>query len=130
MKKGLHRMFTKVGTITVGVTNQDEALDFYVNKLGFEKIQDEPMSETERWLEVGIPGAQTHIMLGLRGQSGSNHTGMTGFVLHTDNIEATCALLKERGVTLTQEVITQPWGKWAQLADPDGNEFGIWAPAW
>jgi len=45
-------MFTKVGTIGVGVSNQDKALDFYVNTLGFEKIDDQPMSETERWLEV------------------------------------------------------------------------------
>ncbi len=58
-------MFTKVGTIGVGVSNQDKALDFYVNTLGFEKIDDQPMSETERWLEVAPQGAQTHIMLGL-----------------------------------------------------------------
>lgn len=121
-------MLTKIGTITVGVTNQDNALDFYVNKLGFEKIDDQPMSETERWLEIALPGGQTHIMLGLRGQSGMNSTGMTGFVLHTDNIEETCATLKARGVTMTQELSAQPWGKWAQIVDPDGNEFGIWAP--
>ena len=122
-------MFSKIGTITVGVTDQDKALDFYVNTLGFEKIDDQPMSETERWLEVALPGGQTHVMLGLRGQSGSDRSGMTGFVLHTDDIEATCATLKERGVTMTQELSTQPWGKWAQIADPDGNEFGVWAPA-
>ncbi len=80
-------MFTKIGTISVGVSDQDKALDFYVNKLGFEKIDDQPMSETERWLEVAPPGAQTHIMLGLRGQSGGDKTGFTGYVLHTDNIE-------------------------------------------
>ena len=123
-------MFSKIGTITVGVSDQDKALDFYVNKLGFEKVDDQPMSETERWLEIALPGGQTHIMLGLRGQSGGNSTGMTGFVLHADNIEETVATLKAHGVTLTQELSTQPWGKWAQLADPDGNEFGIWAPAW
>ncbi|GHO49417.1 VOC family protein [Ktedonospora formicarum] len=123
-------MFTKIGTITVGVSNQDKALDFYVNKLGFEKIDDQPMSETERWVEVALPGGQTHIMLGLRGQSASDRTGMTGFVLHTDNLEETCSTLKERGVTLTVEPSTQPWGKWAQFRDLDDNEFGIWAPAW
>ena len=88
------------------------------------------MSETERWLELALPGTQTHIILGLRGQSASDKTGMTGFVLHTDNIEETCAMLKARGVRLTQELTTQPWGKWAQFTDPDDNEFGIWAPAW
>ena len=123
-------MFTKIGTISIGVSDQDKALDFYVNKLGFEKIDDQPMSDTERWIDIALPGAQTHIMLGLRGQSGGNNTGMTGYILHTDNIEETCATLKARGVTITQELSTQPWGKWAQFADLDNNEFGIWAPAW
>ena len=123
-------MFTKIGTVTVGVSDQDKALDFFVHKLGFEKVNDQPMSETERWLELALPGIQTHLILGLRGQSASEKTGMTGFVLHTDNIEETCATLKARGVTLTQELTTQPWGKWAQFSDLDDNEFGIWAPAW
>jgi lactoylglutathione lyase len=129
-RKDRGNMFTKIGTITIGVSDQDKALDFYMNKLGFEKVDDQPMSETERWLEIALPGTQTHIMLGLRGQSGGDKTGMTGFVLHTDNIEETCAMLKARGVTLTQELGTEPWGKWAQLTDLDNNEFGIWAPAW
>jgi uncharacterized glyoxalase superfamily protein PhnB len=122
-------MFTKIGTISVGVSDQNKALDFYVNTLGFEKIDDQPMSETERWVEVAPAGAQTHIMLGLRGQSGGDKTGFTGYVLHTDNIEETCQTLKARGVNLTQELSTQPWGKWAQFTDLDGNEYGVWAPA-
>ena len=122
-------MFTKVGTITIGVSNQDRALDFYVNTLGFEKIDDQPMSETERWLEVAPSGAQTHIMLGLRGQSGGDRTGMTGYVMHTHNIEETCETLKARGVAFSQALSIEPWGKWAQIIDPDGNELGIWAPA-
>jgi predicted enzyme related to lactoylglutathione lyase len=123
-------MFTKIGTISIGVSDQDKALDFYVHKLGFEKIADQPMSETERWLEIALPDTQTHLILGLRGQSGSTKTGMTGFILHTDNIEETCATLKARDVTITQELTTQPWGKWAQFVDLDDNKFGIWAPAW
>ena len=67
-------MFTKIGTVTVGVSDQDKALDFYVHKLGFEKVNDQPMSETERWLELALPGTQTHIILGLRGQSASDKT--------------------------------------------------------
>ncbi len=59
-------MLTKIGTITIGVSDQDKTLDFYVNKLGFEKIGDQPMSETECWLEIALPGTQTHIMRGLR----------------------------------------------------------------
>ena len=55
-------MFTKIGTISVGVSNQDRALDFYVNTLGFEKVADQPMSATERWLAVAPPGAQTQLL--------------------------------------------------------------------
>ena len=103
-------MFTKIGTISIGVSDQEKALDFYINKLGFAKIDDQPMSETERWLEVAPPGAQTHIMLGLRGQSGGDKTGFTGYVLHTSNIEETCETLKARGVSISQELKTEPWG--------------------
>src|SRR5947199_9655582 len=108
-------MFTKIGTVGVGVSNKDKLLDLYVNKLGFEKIEDQPMSETERWLEVAPPGAQTHIMLGLRGQSGGDKTGFTGYILHTDDIEETCATLKAHGVDISQGLSTQLWGKWAQF---------------
>ena len=110
-------MFTKIGTIGVGVSDQDKALDFYVNTLGFEKIDDQPMSETERWLEVAPPGAQTHLMLGLRGQSGGDKTGFTGYVLHTDNIEETCETLKASGVTITQELSTEPLLKGSTILD-------------
>lgn len=122
-------MFTKFGTISVGVSDQNKALDFYVNKLGFETISDQPMSETERWVEVAPAGAETHLMLGLRNQSGGDKTGFTGYILNTNNMEETCQTLKARGVTLSKEPSTEPWGKWAQFTDPDGNEFGVWAPA-
>jgi hypothetical protein len=77
-------------------------------------------------MSVPIPmRLQTHIMLGLRGQSGGDKTGFTGYVLHTDSIEETCETLKARGVNLSKELSTESWGKWAQFIDPDGNEFGI-----
>jgi predicted enzyme related to lactoylglutathione lyase len=122
-------MFTKIGTVTVGVADQEKALDFYVNKLGFHKVDDQPMSETERWLTVApSEGAQTVIMLGLRGQSGSNQPSVLANLLYTDNIEETCATLKARGVRFTQELSSEPWGRWAQITDLDGNEYGIFAP--
>ena len=121
-------MFTKIGTVTVGITNQDAALAFYTSKLGFEVVTDQPMSETERWIEISLPDSPTHLMLGLRGQSATDHTGMTGYVLHTADMAATVATLKEQGVEITHEPSTMPWGQWAQFADLDGNEFGIWAP--
>jgi catechol 2,3-dioxygenase-like lactoylglutathione lyase family enzyme len=56
-------MLTRIGTITVQVTDQDKALDYYVKKLGFEKRADQPMGPGMRWLEVAPPGAETRILL-------------------------------------------------------------------
>ena len=64
-------MLTKVGTITVHVTDQDKALAFYTEQLGFETRADMPMGPDQRWIEVARPGAQTRILLG----SGSYENG-------------------------------------------------------
>jgi lactoylglutathione lyase len=56
-------MLTMIGTITVHVTDQDKALAFYTQKLGFEMRADMPMGPDQRWLEVAPPGAQTRILL-------------------------------------------------------------------
>lgn len=125
-------MLTHLNSIGVQVSDQDQALDFYVNKLGFEKVMDAPMDdEGTRWLEVAPPGAQTRLVLSLSGGPGDvsgEIGGFTGYIFGTDDIEATCESLQASGVELTAPLTTEFWGKWAQFADPDGNEFGIWAP--
>ena len=124
-------MLTHVNSIGVPVSDQDKAVDFYVNKLGFEKVQDSPMDEEgTRWIEVAPSGAQTHIVLSKSQGPGEPREpgGFTGYIFASDDIEDTCATLEERGVKLTLPLSVEPWGKWAQFADADGNEYGIWAP--
>ena len=54
---------SKVGRVCVTVADTDRALDFYVGKLGFEKVVDEPMGPGMRWVEVAVSGAETTIAL-------------------------------------------------------------------
>src|ERR1017187_9219100 len=54
---------TDVRTVGVPVTQQDRALEFYVDRLGFEKRLDVPMGHGARWIEVAPPGARTTIAL-------------------------------------------------------------------
>src|SRR5260221_13900748 len=61
--RGSSHMLKAVGTITVQVRNQDEALAYYTKKLGFEVVSDTPMGPDQRWLEVAPAGAQTRILL-------------------------------------------------------------------
>src|SRR5260370_1748784 len=101
-------MFTKIGTVTVGVSDQDKALDFYVHKLGFEKVNDQPMSEKERWLELALPARQTHIIPALRGQTATDTTAMTGLALVTDNIHETASTHIPRGSKPTHNPTPKP----------------------
>jgi catechol 2,3-dioxygenase-like lactoylglutathione lyase family enzyme len=54
---------TQVGTVIIPVSDQNQALEFYVEKLGFEKRLHAPYGEGERWVEVAPPGATTTIAL-------------------------------------------------------------------
>ena len=128
-------MLTMVGTITVHVTDQDKALAFYTEKLGFEKRADMPMGPDQRWLEVAPAGAQTRILLYkptpdapgadsyevAKAKIGKS----TGMVLEVDDIVATFEDLKGKGVTIIDEAARQPWGWWGVFADQDGNSYGV-----
>jgi predicted enzyme related to lactoylglutathione lyase len=107
------------------VSDQDRALDFYVNALGFEKRIDEPMSAEARWIEVAPAGAEIRLVLftapGLQDRIGT----WGNMVFECDDIQATYEELRGRGVEFTEEPSEQPWGMWAQFKDVDGNEFGL-----
>ncbi len=128
-------MLTNIGTITVQVTDQDKALEFYTQKLGFEKRSDEPLGPNQRWIEVAPPGAQTRILLykatpeapgAASYEEAKARIGQpTGMVLEVDDIEATFAQLKSNGVPIEQEPQKQPWGWWGIFADQDGNTYGV-----
>ena len=120
-------MLQNVRTITVRVSDQDRAVDFYVDMLGFEKIRDIPMGPDARWIEVKPAGAQTSLVLSREGSAG-DPGGFTGYIFDSENIQETYETLNTKGVHFTVAPRSEPWGKWAQFADPDGNEFGIWAP--
>ncbi len=128
-------MLTNIGTITVQVTDQDKALEFYTQKLGFEKRADMPMGPGQRWIEVAPPGAHTRILLykatpEMPGASSYEAAKaaigkMTGMVLEVDDIVATFARLKANGVPIVDEPKQQPWGWWGAFADQDGNIYGV-----
>ena len=120
-------MITKASTVGIDVSDQDRALDFYTNKLGFEKLIDEPMSpESEvRWIEVAPAGAETHVVL-FKPTGQENRIGtFLNVIFECDDIHATYEELRSRGVEFSQEPSENPWGMWAQFKDQDDNEIGL-----
>jgi predicted enzyme related to lactoylglutathione lyase len=120
-------VITKASTVGIDVSDQDRALDFYTNKLGFEKLMDEPMSpESEvRWIEVAPAGAETHVVL-FKPTGQENRIGtFLNVIFQCDDIHATYEELRSRGVEFSQEPTENPWGMWAQFKDQDDNEIGL-----
>jgi catechol 2,3-dioxygenase-like lactoylglutathione lyase family enzyme len=111
--------------VTVWVSDQDRAREFYVEKLGFELQSDESYGEQSRWLEVVPPGADTALTLVKpHDRSHPDPGGAAHIVFEADDIDATYEELKSRGVEFTQPPEKQEWGRtMALFADPDGNAF-------
>ena len=121
-------MFSHMHSATIAVRDQDAALDFYTNTLGWAKAIDAPLGPDMRWLTVVPPGATTQLVLAHVSMFGPDHTigGNTGIALIAPDIDALYATLTARGVAFKQPVEVMPWGaKATWFADPDGNEFFV-----
>lgn len=119
-------MITHIHSTTVYVADQDAAIDFYVNTLGWEKTMDTPM-EGVRYVTVTPAGATTQLVLGPDawvGGADNVPTRTTGISLICDDMDATYATLVARGVRFKTPPEQMPWGdKATWFYDPDGNEF-------
>ena len=126
---------------TVYVLDKDEALDFYVNKLGLEVSADFKQGNY-RWLTVRVPG-EDQIDVSLEQPGAPLHDDATaerlreliskgalsGLVFETDDVRALFEELKARGVTdFTQEPLDHGYGVDMGLRDPFGNAIRILQP--
>jgi len=118
-------MFTDVSHVTVYVNNQEKALDYYTNVLGFEKRTDAPFGDGMRWIEVGIPGAKINFNLitGYGGWEPERVGKSTGILLSADIVRETIEALRGRGVKITMEPESFDWGTNACFEDMDGNSY-------
>jgi lactoylglutathione lyase len=133
-QSGLH--ITQVATIVVPVTDQDEALAFYVGILGMRKVNDFTYESGERWLEVApAAGGANLCLVVVRPERPAGVE--TGVVLVSADILADLATLRARGLAVDDAPLPENevvWWSGAPLAgvptqfrirDPDGNSFLI-----
>src|SRR5690242_5097215 len=95
---------SQVGRVCVTVNDTDRAIDFYVGKLGFEKIVDVPMGPDMRWVEVQLKGTPTTIALAPPPEGKSAGGAETGIILDTSDVDADHVRLKTAGVDVDDEV--------------------------
>jgi catechol 2,3-dioxygenase-like lactoylglutathione lyase family enzyme len=116
-------MITRLSHATIWVLDQDEALAFYRDKLGFEVRMDAPYGEGERWVEVAPRGAPTTLAL-VQSHDGYPAGIDTGLRLSTTDALADHSALRAAGVDADAEVIPYPVPMFV-LRDPDGNVLYI-----
>ncbi|MBE1876326.1 VOC family protein [Myceligenerans pegani] len=135
-------MFKNISITSVYVTDQDEALAFYVGKLGFEVSNDVDLGFM-RWLTVALPAdPDRHLLLEVPGPPSVSDEvavqvrdlltkGALGLacILTTDDCRRTHAELSAQGVEFTEEPTEQPYGIDCALRDPFGNHIRITQPA-
>lgn len=120
-------MIKKIGKITLYVNNQEEAKEFFTQKLNFEVTFEQPMGPNLKWIEVA-PSKEEFTSFILYDKEAMLAQNPRANVLHpsvllsTDNIEKTYEELKEKGVTVG-EMKCMPYGSMFSFKDMDGNEY-------
>lgn len=124
-----------IAHIALLVKDYDEALDFYIGKLGFELIEDTKLTETKRWVLVRPPGTVGTALLLARAANdvqltaiGNQSGGRVFLFLYTDHIEQVYKNLLDHSITIIRELNEEPHGKVAVFADLYGNLWDLIQP--
>jgi catechol 2,3-dioxygenase-like lactoylglutathione lyase family enzyme len=134
---------TAVATVFVPVSDQDSALDFYVDRLGFEKRSDFEYGGGKRWVEVAPPASAIALALVSPAEGATRPTAAAHCALATDDIAAFVRRLRSRGVDVedvgregtsrpgllsTEITVSDPFPPQCCFRDPDGNRFLLVQP--
>jgi lactoylglutathione lyase len=117
-----------VSQVIVDVEDQDRALRFWTETMGFELIQDAPYGEAGRWIEVRTRDKATNLVLGLR--QGDRPTApeelpTSNVFFYCDDLQHTYDELRASGVEFPQPPVQQSWGWWSMFQDQEGNRFAL-----
>lgn len=128
-------MRQKIGAITLLVDDYDEAIEFYVNKLYFNLIEDTVLNESKRWVLVAPKGSsETNILLAKaenaeqKSRVGNQTGGRVFLFLFTDDFERDFVNLINKNITIVREPIEEVYGKVAVFSDLYGNLWDLIEP--
>jgi catechol 2,3-dioxygenase-like lactoylglutathione lyase family enzyme len=115
----------EVGTVIVPVSDQDRAIEFYTEKLGFELRTDTPYGDGDRWVDVAPAGAVTTLAL-VPPREGHSVGVPTNIGLTSEDVDADHAFLKEQGVDVDDVVrVGDPVPPMFFMRDQDGNTIWV-----
>lgn len=116
-------MIRGIKFVGVPVSDQDAALRFWTEAIGMKVMTDQPFDDTQRWIEVKLPGAETGLAL-FTPPGQENRIGQFQSIsFWCDDVFATADGMKKKGVVFAQDPKKEQWGTSAIFQDPDGNSY-------
>src|SRR6185503_1359001 len=103
-------MIRNIKFVSIPVRDQDRALEFYVDTLGFTLVTDQPMGPGQRWIEVRPPRSETGVALYTAPGHEDRVGTFTGMSLECDDVQKTYAELSAKGVEFAKPPMVEPWG--------------------
>jgi catechol 2,3-dioxygenase-like lactoylglutathione lyase family enzyme len=124
--------------VAIIVEEYDPAIEFFVDRLGFELVEDSPAltndGRPKRWVVVRPPGAATGLLLARadgddqRDAIGAQFAGRVGFFLRVEDFDAAYERMNAAGVEFLTPPRTEAYGKVAVFADVSGNRWDLLGP--
>jgi|SRR5215467_1097491 len=120
------------------VRDYDRAIDFFVDVLQFELVEDSPAftndGRSKRWVVVRPRGAATGILLARADgdqqvqSAGRQFAGRVGLFLRVDDFQSTYQRMVDAGVTFVSAPRSEPYGQLAVFLDIEGNRWDLLGP--
>lgn len=120
-------MVRGIGKVVLEVEDQDRALAFWIERMGFELVQDAPYGNS-RWIELRTPDKAVTAVLTLRQDerpSAPEALPTSNIVFSCNDLLRTYEELRARGVEFPQAPVRQPFGWWSMFGDFEGNRFAL-----
>jgi len=127
-------MPARLATIAIVVRDYDEAIAWYTERVGFELIEDTPLTPEKRWVVVEPPGGGTRILLARaanehqQSRIGDQTGGRVFLFLETDDFERDYAAFQDRGVRFVRPIAEEPYGTVSVFEDLYGNLWDLIQP--
>jgi catechol 2,3-dioxygenase-like lactoylglutathione lyase family enzyme len=115
-------MIRGIKFVGIPVRDQDMALKFYTESLGFKVTTDQPFGK-QRWIELMIPGADSGLALFTPEGHEKRIGEFQSISFWCDDVFATADAMKKKGVAFAQDPKKEQWGTSAIFKDPDGNSY-------
>jgi predicted enzyme related to lactoylglutathione lyase len=118
-------MIAKIATTAVYVDDQEQAVYFWIEQVGFRVHQEETMGPNAKWIEVGPAQAESCLVLYPKAMMKDWAERKPSIVFECQDIQQTYQDMTRRGVQFTQEPKDMAWSWFAMFVDPEGNGYGL-----